>query len=407
MINIIPFVVFFVILLINKMRIGRWIALSNAILAFYTSSMLCFFLYSCYYSTEYDYTIKGLLTILIPVVVMVSPLSKFEKKQAYGLTRISQVKLKKIAFFFIVLSVYSIFFYGVNLGKVVAYGVVALRDARIVFYESNIFSKIAAVGAFSSPICLFFYFYGYVTKSLEKKYLRLLFISSTSFVFYTLNVAGRDGIIIWIFSIIGLVALFYRFMDKSVLIQILKPILLILPPFIIILAIISMARFSESSNGTFASLISYLGQGLENLSYNIDIAEKSGITGNKIWSVLELPATILSNLGLIDGIKNTWEQMDSSLALGFRANQFSFYVGLYPITIPFVGLVLFVFITTLVYKFNLKISVDGIISTSRLLVAFSWYMILLVGVFYFYYGSVAGNFYLLFPFIIALYIRMK
>lgn len=94
------------------------------------------------------------------------------------------------------LSLYSIVFFSINLPKVFALDVKAVRDGHVIFYESSIYSKLAILGAFSSVFCIYFYYYLSILDTLPR-IRKLLLFSSISFVLYTLNVAGRDGIVIW------------------------------------------------------------------------------------------------------------------------------------------------------------------------------------------------------------------
>lgn len=406
--NFIPFLLFFTLFIFNYRAVGRLIALSNFIILLYTISMLSFFILTTIYNVDYYYNIYGLLLIFIPICFMVMPLRKFEKQSNNcKLEVINPRKLKIFAYFVTIICLYAIFFFSLNLTQVMAVGVVDMRNGQDALYESSIFSKLAVLGAFLSPTALFLYFYNQVHKQFGKFFVRIIFVGSFSFVFYTLNVAGRDGIIIWILTYLSCLCIFYKQLPRKVakknIYTIIGVILLMLPIFLFI----SNERFDSSDLGTGVSMIDYLGKQLGMLSENIDFYLKTDIGNISPFGPFALLSSILLVLGISTGrSENTFDAIDMLFNVGYaNANQFSFFVGsFFPIYTSLFVLIVFIAICIMVYKSNLRLY-NGIISTRHLICAFIWFMIPIVGIFYFYYGTLIGNVFLMLPFFVKMYLK--
>lgn len=403
--NIVPFITFLICLLVNKHLVGRWISLSNFIIGIYCLSTLCFFIMS-FFGYEYRFSLKALLLILIPILLFVKPLRDFERNNVQIL-EVSPIRIRNLSIFLIVVGLFSCAFFVKNIGAILSMNINDVRNDHITLYESSLFSKLAVLGAFCSPISLFIYFYN-KTKNciLVSKFTSLLLLfSSASFIFYTLNVAGRDGIVIWLFVYVSLFCLFYPYLNSKFRRNSLKLLIyaciLVIPVFIFI----SNSRFSDTDDGTGMSIIYYMGHQLDTLTHNINVYESTGIRNANIFAILELPYVILRGLGVLEeSVVNTFDRMDENFLIGYRANEFSYFVGSFYPYQRFVVLVLFILCCYMVYSQNLQ---SRRVSIANVLVAFVWYLIPIVGVFYFYYGSVVGNFFLIMVFVVKLYLKNR
>ena len=105
-------------------------------------------------------------------------------------------------------------------------------------------------------------------------------------------------------------------------------------------------------------------------------------------------------------INNVLKLRLNSIDLGLKTWRFTYYIGDILTELGLLGLIIFTTILYFVCSINLKI-IDNSISISRLLISFSWYMIIIVGVFYFYYGQIVGNIFLLTPFLIHFYLNYE
>lgn len=392
------------------MIVGRVIALSNFIYALYTVSMLCFFIYWLVYDDAFFFNYEALTMIIIPTIFITEPLTQFEKRIGNcTLSRINGTALKLLVVLLLAIGIYSVIFFGINLGRLFTTDVVSLRDSKAAFYEGGtLMSKVACMGAYFSPVCLFLYFWNYCTHQFSSRISFSLIVASLAFVVYTMNVAGRDGIVLWLCVYCGFYAFFHSFMDakqRKKSINILAILSICMLPFFVI---ISLSRFGDSDSGTIGSILSYIGQGLNTLSTNIQIFNSSGVRPGDASFQFEL----LSKIGAIftgDNITrlNRFDNIYNLFDYGYLSNSFGFYIGsIYPMSLSLLQTFLFVFIIRVVCKKNLIIN-GNIICSRNLISALTWYVILIMGVFYFYYGTYIGNVYLLSVIIIPLFLKIR
>lgn len=136
------------------------------------------------------------------------------------------------------------------------------------YVSETIFNTIASVSASLYTIAMILFFI-YKALGTNKILSNLLLISSTSYVFNVFAYVGRDGVVFWIFSFLGVYGLFKNFLPKNDIKKIKKIILyftIITVPFFLA---ITFDRFAENP---FAGILSYIGQPFPNfcLFYNID-----------------------------------------------------------------------------------------------------------------------------------------
>lgn len=402
MLNFIPPLLYSLTTLYVYKQTKRFFCLSVYIWLLHTISMACFWVKADFYSGfANDYSFVALTIMYFTLLAITFPLVKYEKKgtEINGVETMNERKIRLVSKALVILGIYAFGFFVVNLPKVFAANIVALRDERIVFYSSSIFSKVACLGAFSSVFCIYFYFY-YKIKETEHKLQKWLLISSTSFIVYTLNVAGRDGIVIWSLSYLSGIFLFHRFLKAEDVKKIFKifgyAMLITLP----LLWLITTARFSSGSNNDSAieSVFSYAGQALPNYTYKIDLTNAIGRRSGEGKNPIAL-------LRVLTGTEtNRFERMEESAQYGFRSNQFSSYVSFFYPSYPFYFLILFVIAMVLIVRSSTK-RIQNNFGFDDFLPAFTWYMIPIVGIFYFYYGEVIGNVFLLMPFLIRFYLK--
>ena len=408
--NILPFIVFLILLIINKRKVKKWLCMSNLILAIYTASAGAFYILS---KTPYYHSYHCSLLVLILVVfiisLMVLPLRNFESRynseNKLRFTEIPQNKLNVVVNIIILFGLYSIIFFAQFLAQVLVNGAVATRSEDGGFlFEASVLSKIAVYGSCLSPIALFFYFYDKSVNVLSKTKARLLLVASTANIIHTLNVAGRDGIVSWGLCYYALFILFHDSLPsaskKSLVRIIIIAGILSLPIFFMI----SEERFSETSAGTGYSMLAYFGQGWNNLTDNYEAYFNTGIKNLSPFGQFDLLTTFFPFLNNT-GSAIVYDEL-SLRALGFHPKQFAFFIGSFiPHYSNHIIFTVFMIICMLIYRNNLRVSQVGRVDVGKMLTAFSWYMIPIVGVFYFLYGTIGGNVYLLTPFIIRWYLK--
>lgn len=380
--------------------------MSNFIIAIYTFSMLAYYICSCFES-KYYYNYEALSIVLISLIILISPLSKFESliKPRTQVNKLEQSKYKFLAYILISISFFSIIFFATNISAILASDLSTVRDqiARNGnFYKSSIYSKIAVLGAFLSPITQFLFFYTIVVK--ERKIIgALLAVSSISIILYTLNVAGRDGIVIWTLTFIAALCLFYPLLEvnvkKKLKIFLILVSLLVIPIFYYITSM----RFGSGKTLIFP-VFEYLGMQLYELS---SLIEKLRITDYPGEPRVIIPLVMniwdsISGTNVVDGLTR-YDYRSQSLALGLNTYRFPYYIGSLYNELRTWGVILGTLCVYFVCRINMKIYNGGIVA-SQLLISFAWYIIIIIGVFYFYYGELVGNVFLIIPFIIYLYL---
>jgi oligosaccharide repeat unit polymerase len=376
--------------------------------------MLSFGISSLVDST-YFITIETFSIVFCSTLVLTRPLAKFEEKitQDTTIIELNEKRYEVLVIIMIIISFYSIAFFGQNISKVFNSDLSVLRNQIFQnggFYESSIFSKIAVLGAYLSPVSLFLYFYTLVING-NYKYKLLLLLSSTSFIFYTLNVAGRDGIIIWVLTYLALLCLFYPLLERKVIRNQRKLILISVGVLLPIILIISTARFGNSGYNSdkdvFYSMLAYIGQQPFEFSDRIEQLQVINYDGEPrlIYPLLINVKEAIFGLNSSD-IGNRFDLRSDSINLGLKTQRFVYYIGDLFTELGMLGLIMVTCIMYYIYSINLRI-IDDSISISRLLTSFSWYMIIIVGVFYFYYGQLIGNVFLLTPFLINYYLNVK
>jgi len=336
------------------------------------------------------------------------PLRKYErhiaKRNILGFTQLPTFSFNLIVYFLIIIGMYSCLFYMRNIPLVFSYGINEVRQNQLIFYSSSIFSKIAVLGAYSSSISIFLFFYIITTYNNFNTKAKLLLITSLSFIFYTLNVGGRDGFVIWSLYFIASYCLFYLFIPDKFKTNLKHFFIIILLLIIPVFWTMTMARFGtkEGTKGAVESIFSYIGQPLANFSYNIDFSIKTGTRSGEGFYPLEILDIIFLNKNFR---MNRMERIIYLQDLGFRPNQFASYINSFYPSYPFYTLLIFITICLCVF-YQYRFRKNKIVS-EKLLIVYVWYTILIVGVFYFYYSTLAGNVYLLLPLIFSMIIKVS
>lgn len=404
--NFIPFLFFTILFWLNKRRIGSFWAMSNYILMLYMFSTLSFFILSIIRKSSGIYwNIEALLLISLPTFLLVQPLSRIESKifrKKYVLEDIKLKPLQYLSWSLIVISFISIFFFLQNIRQLFVIDINDLRSGHGALYQGGtLISKISCFGAYLFPVTLFVYFYNIVKRQMPHYITLLLLVSSLSFIVYTLNVAGRDGIVLWFLYYLGYYSFFRFFIkdkDRRGMTKFICITSVIAFPLFLY---ISSSRFSGDSEGTIGSIVSYCGQSLYNLSQNIDAFNSTGYGALGARDHFELLYRVFDLFGdTSTGRVNRFEDANENIMflrnLGYTPFSFSFYIGsIFPLDVSLWGLFSFICVFYLVCLKHTKIN-GNTISTKHLICSFSWYTILFSGIFYFYNGTFIGNFFLFF-----------
>ena len=412
--NFLTVIPFLLLLFYNIKKLGRVIALSNFIIALYTFSMLSYGI-TCFNNPTYYLTIKAYLIVFFSILILTYPISAFEKKFNSD-TTIAELNTKKfriILIILLILNIIAIGFFSTNLVKLFNSDFTSIRNEIMSgkgFYESSIFSKIAVFGAYLSPISLFLYFYTLIIN--QFKIIRnLLFIGSTSFILYSANVAGRDGLIIWFISFIALICLFYPVLSKEIRAKQRKVIIIAVSLALPYFTLMTIGRFAEDNKvdkDAIFSVFDYIGQQPYQLSDLIDKKEYLGYEGQPrmIYPIfVNIENFVLDRKDPSENL-GRMELREISIDYGYQTWCFPYYMGSIIVDLGYTGFIIFSLILYFIFITNLRV-VDNYLSITNLLIGFSWSMIIIVGVFFFYYGQSVGNVYLLIPFFIHFFLKYE
>ncbi|MDO4801110.1 MAG: oligosaccharide repeat unit polymerase, partial [Prevotellaceae bacterium] len=125
---------------------------------------------------------------------------------------------------------------------------------------------IAGTASFFYCYNILLFFYSLTFRHDNKWLLILLIVSSTSRIFHALTYIGRDGLLFWILSFFFTYFLFAPYLNKEAK-KLVRKLFYVCGTFVLLLiAAITLSRFSESDNGAIWSLVSYLGQPIDNFA---------------------------------------------------------------------------------------------------------------------------------------------
>ncbi|MFA0254815.1 hypothetical protein AB4481_09930 [Vibrio breoganii] len=252
----------------------------------------------------------------------------------------------------------------------------------------NTISGVAAT-FYTVPVFLFYLLLGAVSK---RNILLLLFISTFSYPLFVLSYFGRDGVVFWCLSHISAYLIFKKTYPPSLR----SKIKIVLYLFFLILSVfflfISFVRF-DGVNGTFLSIISYLGQAPINF---IDIAS--------------FDFTITYGSRGFNMIYSLFSEHDYS-------NQFIYQLGAYIekswvfgtilknllIDFGFLGSFLLLLVIAVIFIFVFLSNVM-IMKLSNLFLIFAYSQIIIQGMFYFRQYNDVGNFYIMCLFLLPVFL---
>lgn len=296
--------------------------------------------------------------------------------------------IKNFSILIICLSALSILYFTPIVIKVFLQG--DLRIARLQvtqeagFIKEGLINTIASVSASFYVIALFLFFI-YRAKGTNKKLSLLLLISSLSYVLNVFAYVGRDGVVFWFFSFIGIYGFFNNFLSKKDR----KALKKILISFMVLAIPLFMAiTFDRFSNNPFGGILSYIGQPFPNfcLSFNADYPVSNGAAFPLFREILGLPIAH-SESGEYGGTY-TW-------VFGTFLKSFITNFDLHGTII--LGIIMGIIISLSIKKHSKKFYFN------QLFVYFLYFQVYSQGVFYFRQYTRGGNLFIILSFIFYLF----
>ena len=202
----------------------------------------------------------------------------------------------------------------------------SVEEVRFGYNQGNLFQNrtgaiieyIKSISIIIFPVTIFLLFYVYHFYEDKRMVILSLLVSSLSIVFANLTIAGRDGVVRWIFMFFSVYILFSEILDRKK-----KKTALIFGSIIVALSVavilfVTIQRFGSTEVIVIAnSLIDYFSQGFINFSTYFDLFKEGTFFGRRTFPVF------FSSDETISGAN-----MNKTLGLySFQLNVFSTMIG--------------------------------------------------------------------------------
>lgn len=288
--------------------------------------------------------------------------------------------LRYLIWLIITLSFISII---ISLGKLkTVFAYQELREARVLHNagmlhekDSNIFSYFGALGHHLSIFALFFFFYIF-TNFPKKKYLQiLLFLSSFAIVISNFAIAGRDGVIRWLFFFLFFFSFFRMKISRKRKKKIITLAMLGGIPIIAVFFAISESRWNGRADNLLTPIAAYTGQSFLYFSYNFP-AFIDGSTGGRSSFPILFP----------NHEKATMNNLNDYIYADYNLNTFTTFVGSFYLDMGLLTTLLIALIFYLTANFYFRFYKPKV-SFVKLIVFIIFYQVMLLGVFYFMFYS--------------------
>ncbi len=376
---IVIYFIFFLILFFLNFKRNEFNSSSFLIFIYLLSSFFAIILLKCY--NTYDEKYIKLSSIIYHIIVLSLFLIPIVKIGNSGITKFSFLehsKMKFLAYFIITFSFISIITSINDIIEVIKIGDFGMarmlhNSGDLEQENSSFFVFLGRIGCRMSlfAIFLFFYFYTYDKKS--KVLNVLLFISTFSFIFQNLAVAGRDAIVRWFLEVIFVYLFFSNSIEDFKKKKIKKFLWIASIPSLFLFYLISVGRFLGRDYSVLYYIIDYLGQPFIYFSYGFDRFFDPTFYGKLVFPYLfpasqKIAETNLNDVVSADYYLNTFPTFVGSLYLDL-----GFYLTL--------GIAM-LFCAVLFFTFKKKK-----FSFLNLLFFLFFYEIAILGVFYYMHAS--------------------
>lgn len=362
----------------------------NFVLLFYVAAASCGVLLH-FFKTNNPCTLFSFVYQTLIFFFFLKPIisySKHERNRKFIL--ISNGCFYKLSYVLIGLQLFSIFFYAeYDFSLLMRGDFMQIRSEMLSSGEDELGASLSRTiaGTSSYFYCynILLFFYSLAFRQDKKWLLILLIISSTSRIFHAFSYMGRDGLLFWILSFLFSFFLFKPYLNKKAKHLIRKTFYVLGSLVIALIAAISLSRFGDSDDGAFWSLVSYLGQPIDNFAkmFQSNYAEWRGLGAlfPILFGVEQTSATDL--LKSVEAFESKY---------GFKNNVFFSFVGnMYLAIGPFFS-ILFSFIYC---KYMSKKLNRNYTSMSVLVILMIASQVVIQNYFYWAYYLRVANFFLL------------
>jgi len=256
---------------------------------------------------------------------------------------------------------------------------------RLAFLDFGILNSFMTISA-NLFILNFIWGYIYLTESLQKKKSStikaiVLFLTSTSYAMNVFAFVGRDGFVLWVFSLVAVHLLLSGFISRNTKTSLQKIFLIVSGALAVPFWMITEGRFADSSAGLFGSLITYIGGQPQMFS------DYYQTLGNLQFGKMNFPifCDLYNNLaGEVMCEYDRWEHANHYIDSGVLPWSFATYIGAWLFDFGKTGTIILVILYSLAIRQTLNtIRQTRFITLSGLIIFFVLLNIALWGVFYF------------------------
>lgn len=376
----------------NYIKKKRIISTSTVLLSLYLLSFLLSYP-SMLLNESYDNTILVLnfeyfdetVIFVLLLLLFIYPFCSFDETRAERIYLPNINILKIFSYVILILSLFSVIYFVPIVLKIFA--LQNLGEARNSVVDENIFitpsiwNTIASTSAslYSIAIVLSLIFF---SLGINRLLAVLLLIFSTSYIVNVFAYVGRDGIVFWLFSFIGIYTFFSPYLttkDKRIFKRLLFITLSAMIPLFIL---ISMGRFE---NNFISSLFSYIGQSYPNfcLALSAPNYPVNGGAGFPLFrSILGLSE--LSSQTMEFGLTQTWV--------------FGTFVKSFILNVDIVGTIIIGIFFFVIFKAIFRNR--DYFYFYKFFIYIMFFQIYSQGVFYFTFANRGGNMYIIISFVL-------
>lgn len=265
---IVLYFVFFIILYWFCIRYFCNNLIIKPILILYIGGAICA-IYLYYWGEAKEIYLSSVFYQITMITLFLCPILAFAKEYKVSIRPPNINKFKFLGWIFIVLGIFSLFYFIPTTIKAFSGDIAALRDAVAQgnpLVTQSISNTVAGTIANFYPAILLFYFYSICFLNNSRFFNSLLLLASTSYIFHVFSYVGRDGVLFWIFSYIYSYCLFRPYMSMIIRRRCKKIFKIIAVLACTGFMVISVGRFvmlgggDDNMNPVVESIISYQGQ---------------------------------------------------------------------------------------------------------------------------------------------------
>ena len=330
------------------------------------------------------------------LTICIYPFCKIKNNQIEYITLRNHLLFKIICYFFFFIFLLSLFFLGKNTINILTGDIGTFRIKHYMgtldSYQTNldgisfVLSFILNIFSYLSPLALIFFFYSITFLNNSRRFNMMIFLSSFSQLIIAVQTADRANFIYYISMLGFCYFLFSHFFSKKQRKFVHRFIFIFGITFIIYIVLITTARFSARSGGTWGSVIQYAGQSYPNFCYLYENFEAPNISTLRLFP--------MTNHFIFDADYGMERRNYLLKETGITTSVFSTFLGTIMVDLGKKGMIIYAIIFSVFMNFLVKRQ------KRRSEIDFSWLILLFIfvsipifGIFYYRYYNYNASFF--------------